>query len=246
MISVKCSNVDLIFPIYSNKDRSLKNNIINSLSPGGFLKKNKRGHILVHALKNINFDLYEGDKLGIVGPNGSGKTSLLRALNGIYPPTNGSISVSGRVGSLIDISTGIDEELSGIENLNFRGLLMGLSRGEIESKIDEIINFSGLGDFINLPVKTYSSGMKLRLSFAISTSINPEILILDEWLSVGDKDFSMASEERLLELLKNTNILIMASHSIDLIKRICNKVLVLNKGHIDFFGPIESARENYF
>jgi lipopolysaccharide transport system ATP-binding protein len=187
-----------------------------------------------------------GDRLGIVGHNGSGKSTLLRLLSGIYEPSTGSIERSGSIASLVDISLGINGENTGRENIFLRGKLMGLSKKEIDAKIDEIIDFSELGDYINLPVRIYSSGMLLRLAFSVSTSITADILIMDEWLSVGDGAFADRASARLSGLVDESEILIIASHDRDLIEKTCNKVVWLEHGHIKKIGATREITTEYF
>ena len=206
----------------------------------------KGGHISIEALKNLDLEIVSGDRIGIVGHNGSGKSTLLRLLSGIYEPSSGEIERSGSISSLVDISLGINPESTGRENIFLRGKLMGLSRKEIDEKIDEIIEFSELGDYINLPVRIYSSGMLLRLAFAVSTSITADILIMDEWLSVGDGSFAERASKRLKELVDNSEILVVASHTRSLIKETCNKVVWLEHGVIRKIGPVAELVPEYF
>jgi len=190
----------------------------------------------VRALDGISFELKEGDRLGLTGHNGSGKSTLLRVLAGVYEPTGGSLSVQGRIASLLDISIGMDPEASGLENIFLRGVLLGLSKADIQKKTEEIIDFSGLGDFIDLPIRTYSSGMSMRLAFSIATSVEADILLMDEWLSVGDADFVKKAEDRLKALVNKTPILVMASHSPEILKEVCSRVMRLEKGKICLEG----------
>ena len=186
----------------------------------------------VRALDGVSFELSEGERLGLTGHNGSGKSTLLRVLAGVYEPTEGTLDVRGRIASLLDISIGLDSDSSGLENILLRGLLLGLSKEEIRRKTDEIIEFSELGDFIELPVRTYSSGMSMRLSFSIATCVDADILLMDEWLSVGDSDFVKKAEDRLKSLVRKTPILVMASHSPEVLKEVCTKVVRLESGRV--------------
>jgi lipopolysaccharide transport system ATP-binding protein len=181
-----------------------------------------------------------------VGHNGAGKTTLLRVLSGIYHPTMGEIRIKGAITSLINISLGIDAEATGRENIRLRAVMMGQKPSESKKKVDEIIEFSGLGDFIDMPVRTYSSGMQLRLAFAVSTSIRPQILIMDEWLSTGDKDFKERAEARLKEVVRSTEILILASHSKELLLKTCNRIVWLERGEIKMDGEAEAVANAYF
>ena len=196
---------------------------------------------MVTALNQLNFSFGDGDRIGLVGHNGSGKTTLLRVLSGIYSPTRGSLKLKGRVASLLDVSSGVDPDATGFENIYLRGIMNGFKPSRIKDKIDEIADFTELGEYLNLPVRTYSSGMMLRLTFAISTSIEADILIMDEWLSVGDADFQSKAAERLKRLVDNASILIIASHSHELIQNVCNRLISLEHGHIMADEPITPA-----
>lgn len=227
---IKLDNVSVRFPIYDVKQRSFKQTLLNAATGGRIIANNKRTEI--EALKNITLDIKEGDRLALVGHNGSGKTTLLRTLSGVYHPTSGNIDIKGKITSLLDSTLGMDMEASGLENIHLRGLFLGLHPKEINNMLDEIIDFSELGDFINMPVRTYSSGMILRLAFSISTTIQPEILLMDEWMSVGDDQFKAKAEKRLTEFVDKAGILVMATHDHSLAERICNKIIHLEHGEI--------------
>lgn len=229
MAHIKLDNASVEFPIFNYSSRSLTNSLI-SAATGGRISADKSGHVTVKALSDINLEIKSGDRLGIVGHNGSGKSTLLRVLAGIYEPTSGQISREGKIASLIDIGLGINPENTGKENIYLRGQLMGLSNREIAKKFDNIIEFAELGDFIQLPVRTYSSGMLLRLAFAVSTSITADILIMDEWLSVGDGAFAEKAEQRLRNLVDNSEILVIASHNRELIEKASKSLLWLDHG----------------
>jgi lipopolysaccharide transport system ATP-binding protein len=184
--------------------------------------------------------------MGLLGHNGAGKSTLLRLLAGVYEPSTGVANVNGEIGSLIDISLGIDPEATGRENIYLRGGLLGMSKAQIASRIDEIIEFSELGDFVDMPLRTYSTGMHLRLAFAVSTIVRPEILLMDEWLSVGDERFKHKAETRMAELLQATNILVIATHSRDLVLKTCNRAIWLEHGRVRMQGPAEDVCAAYF
>jgi lipopolysaccharide transport system ATP-binding protein len=225
------------FPIFENSHRSLKKKVLH-LSTGGIIGNDAGNHPVVCALDRLDFNLKDGDRVGLVGHNGSGKTTLLRVLSGIYAPTRGSLSIKGRTASLLDVSTGVDPDATGFENIYLRGIMNGFRPSRIRDKIDEIADFTELGEYLNLPVRTYSSGMMLRLTFAISTSIDADILIMDEWLSVGDADFQEKAAKRLKALVDNASILVLASHSPDLIANVCNRKIQLEHGKIVADEPI--------
>jgi lipopolysaccharide transport system ATP-binding protein len=182
------------------------------------------------ALKDISLSLKAGDSLGIFGPNGSGKTTLLRMITGIYPPTRGVVSVSGSVGSMLDLQAGINGKASGRDNIIFRSKLLGRSKQLALATVDDACEFGGLAEFIDQPVETYSSGMKMRLSFSIATAVPAEILVMDEWLSVGDEAFQGSAQARIKDLVSQAEILVLASHSKKLLGDLCNQFAIMNKG----------------
>ena len=245
MATIKFDNASVDIPIYNANSRSLKGSIVN-VATGGQLGANAQGSVVVKALDALTFSIKDGDKVALLGHNGAGKSTLLRVLSGVYHPTSGSVIVAGEVGSLIDISLGIDSEATGRENIYLRGALLGLSRSKMKSLIEEIIEFSELGGFVDMPVRTYSSGMHLRLAFSVSTIVRPEILLMDEWLSVGDEDFVRKAEARLEEIVNSTDILVIATHSRDLVLKTCNRVIWLEHGRIKMDGDAKKVREEYF
>ena len=245
MAHISLRQASVVLPIFNSSSRSLTNSLV-SAATGGVLTAQRGGHISIEALKNLDLEISAGDRLGIMGHNGSGKSTLLRLLSGIYEPSSGKIERSGSIASLVDISLGINAESTGRENIFLRGKLMGLSKKEIDEKIDEIIEFSELGDYIILPVRIYSSGMLLRLAFSVSTSITADILIMDEWLSVGDGAFAERASNRLRELVDSSEILVIASHTRSLIEETCNKVVWLEHGVIKKVGPVAEIVPEYF
>lgn len=238
-------NVEISLPIFNATSRSLSSKFLN-VATGGKLDTNAAGKVSVTALAGLNFRVASGDRVGLVGHNGAGKSTLLRALSGVYSPTRGSITRNGNIGSLIDVALGINAEATGRENIYIRGTLLGLSKAEIDSRMEEIIAFSELGDFVNVPVRTYSSGMHLRLAFSVSTVVRPEILLMDEWLSVGDEGFKHKAEQRLREMVDATEILVIASHSKELLESVCNRVIWLEHGEIKMDGPANEVLREYF
>jgi lipopolysaccharide transport system ATP-binding protein len=228
---IAARDIAVQFPIYENSHRSLKKAVLN-ISTGGKIGQDAGRHAVVTALDGLSFNFEEGARVGLVGHNGSGKTTLLRVLSGVYSPTRGELKVQGRVASLLDVSMGLDPDATGFENIYLRGILDGLKPAKIRDKIDEIADFSELGDYLNLPVRTYSSGMMLRLAFAISTSVEADILIMDEWLSVGDAAFSAKAEQRLKKIVGKAAIMVVATHDPNLINRVCNRKISLEHGRI--------------
>ncbi len=245
MASIEFKNVCVDFPIYNANGRSLKKRLIQ-VATGGQLGADQQGRVVVRALEELSFTLKDGDRVGLLGHNGAGKSTLLRLLSGVYEPSSGSARINGEIGSLIDISLGIDPEATGRENIYLRAGLLGMTRSEITAQIDDIIEFSELGDFVDMPLRTYSTGMHLRLAFAVSTIVRPEILLMDEWLSVGDEGFKHKAEVRMTELVQSTNILVIASHSRDLILHTCNRAIWLEHGKIRMDGDSQSVATAYF
>jgi len=245
MASIHFDNVAVDFPIYNASGRSLKKRLI-SVATGGQLGSDPMGRVVVRALEGLSFTLRDGDRVGLLGHNGAGKSTLLRLLSGVYVPSQGNARIDGEIGSLIDISLGIDPEATGRENIYLRGALLGMNKTELAERMEEIIAFSELGDFIDMPLRTYSTGMHLRLAFAVSTTVRPQILLMDEWLAVGDENFKHKAEERMRTLVQSTNILVIASHSRELILETCNRVLWLEHGKIRMDGPAAEVVAAYF
>lgn len=195
----------------------------------------------VTALQDVSFDLVPGDRLGLVGRNGSGKSTLLRILGGIYEPSRGSLDVVGDTSALFRVGLGTRTEATGRKNIILRGLLKGLSRREAEEKVPDIAEFSGLGPFLDMPVRTYSTGMAMRLSFAIATAFSPEILLLDEWIGAGDAEFQEKAKQRMHNLVAEAGITVIASHNRSLIRNVCTKALWLHQGIMRAYGPIDEV-----
>jgi len=221
MASINLNQVSVQMPVYSNHSRSMKSSFIKRLT------KDKAQINSVTALNNLDLRLEDGDRLGVMGPNGSGKSTLLRTIAGIYEPTLGSIEVKGSIASLIDISLGMDMEATGYENIRMRGIMMGLKLKQIKAIEEEIADFTELGQFLEMPIRTYSTGMHMRLGFAVSTTIPADIILMDEWLSVGDSDFLVKAEKRLHDYIQKSSILVIASHSEDLISKLTNQLIRL-------------------
>jgi lipopolysaccharide transport system ATP-binding protein len=245
MVSIEFEHAFVDFPVYNADARSLKKRLIQ-VATGGQIGANDQGRVIVRALEDLSLKLHDGDRVGLIGHNGAGKSTLLRLISGVYEPSSGRAQTTGDVASLIDISLGIDPEATGRENIFLRGGLLGLSRSEILDQIDSIIEFSELGDFVDMPLRTYSTGMQLRLAFAVSTVVRPEILLMDEWLSVGDEGFQEKAEARLAELVRSTNILVIASHSRELISRVCNRLVWLEHGRVKMDGDPNDVAPLYF
>jgi len=226
---IDCQHLTIEFPIYNAQQRSFKRTLLNATR--GKLKQ-VEGYATVTALEDISFSLREGDRLALLGHNGSGKTTLLRTLAGVYSPVAGRLRTAGRISSLLDATLGMEPELTGIENIRLRSLLLGIPKQQLAKLIEDVVLFSELGEFIYLPVRTYSSGMILRLAFAICTARPPEILLMDEWISVGDAQFKEKAEVRLQHFIQQAGILVIATHDPHLANRLCNQQLQLVEGKI--------------
>jgi ABC-type polysaccharide/polyol phosphate transport system ATPase subunit len=245
MSQVTLNKVCVDFPLYG-MSRNLRFSFLAGLTGGKiFGNNNKKSNVFVKALEDICLDLKSGDRVGLIGHNGAGKSTLLRVLGGIYTPTSGDISLKGKITPLLHQSPGLEMEDSGLENIITCGLLLGMSIDEVSNKVDQIIEFSDLGDYIHLPVRTYSSGMLSRLSFSIATSIDPGILLLDEGIGAADARFSEKAAKRVKELIDRTDILVLASHSDALIDSMCNKAILMHHGRMLEFGPVAQVVKSY-
>jgi lipopolysaccharide transport system ATP-binding protein len=231
MPSIILDDCSLDLPIYGTINRSLKGAVMASAT-GGRIASATRNITVVQALRNISLEINAGDRIGLIGHNGAGKTSLLRMMAGIYEPTSGRVKVEGRVSSFINLGLGMDMEATGAENILLCGLMFGVEFDEIRRLTPSIGDFSGLGDFLDMPVRTYSSGMLMRLIFSIVTSVPAEVLLMDEWLSVGDNDFNAIAQQRLEDMVSAASILVLASHEEATLKRLCNTIVHLEHGAI--------------
>lgn len=245
MSFISLKNVTVDIPIYNSQSRSLKKTFMGFAS-GGRIGLSEKGFSIVRSLTDITLEIRDGERIGLLGPNGAGKSTLLRVLGGAYIPTGGEAIIGGKVGSLIDVSLGIDSESTGIENIYLRAALLQIPKKVVDVQLDSIVEFTELGEFINMPVRTYSSGMHMRLAFAVSTMIRPEILLMDEWLSVGDLNFQKKAEQRLNDLIKRSSILVIASHSRQLIEKCCTRAILLENGHIKMDGSAKEVCASYF
>ena len=245
MAQIIFQNASVEFPIFNAKARSFTSRVLQ-IATGGKLDSNDQGHVTVRALQDINLEIQEGDRVGVLGHNGAGKSTLLRVLSRAYVPTSGTAAISGNVGSLIDISLGINPEATGIENIYMRAALLGISGSLVRKNIEDIRSFSELGDFLEMPVRTYSAGMHLRLAFAVSTLETPEILLMDEWLSVGDEAFKNKAEAKLQQMVDTTKILVIASHDRDLIEKTCSRAIWLEHGKIIKDGTAKEVAAAYW
>jgi ABC-type polysaccharide/polyol phosphate transport system ATPase subunit len=258
MLSIVARDVCVEFPIFDTYGRSLRHKlglgrIARSLNKfagakrnvGGMINASRQGRVVIRALDGLSFTLSEGDRVGLLGHNGSGKTTLLRTLAGIYEPIAGELRTSGNVIPLFDLQLGMDPDATGFENIWLRGQMLHLTADQIEEALDNIADFTELGDYLYMPIRTYSQGMILRLAFAISTAIVPEILVLDEMIGAGDAGFLSRAEVRLSNFLQQARILAFASHNVELLRRWCNKGMLLERGKLVAFGPLDEVIEQY-
>ena len=241
-ISLKDATVE--FPLYTGGSRSLKKQLLRV----GTRRKTistRDDRVIVRALDNVTLDLVSGDRGGLVGHNGAGKTTILRVLAGIYEPVQGSFMIEGRVCSLLNVGLGLDPDVSGYENIILQGMYLGYRPSEMRDKIDEIAAFTELESFLSMPVRTYSSGMSLRLAFAVATAVRPEILLMDEWVLAGDGRFMEKARRRIEEFTENAEILVLASHSMEILRQWCDRILWLDGGKIKMDGPTEEVLALY-
>ncbi len=230
MALIEIRDLTIQFPVYGADHRSIKRQITGAV--GGTLGRSGVTTLpLVRALHKLDLTLVPGDRLGLIGHNGAGKTTLLRTIAGAYFPDEGSILVEGKVASLLEPTLGMDSFVTGLENIRLRGLLMGLTNKQIEERTEAIAEFTGLGPFLGLPLKTYSAGMIGRLAFAVSTAVDADILLMDEWLGAGDANFRQQAHDRLMDLFSSSKIVVFASHDMGLLRDLCNKFIVLKSGH---------------
>ena len=244
MAAITCENVSVDYPLYGAGSRSLKKTLMR-MGSGGRISRDAGDRVCVQALRDVSLHIDHGERVGIIGSNGAGKTTLLRVLAGIYEPTRGVVRHEGRISPLFDTTLGMDTEATGYENIVLGGLFLGLSPREIRGRTDEIAEFTELGDYLSVPVRTYSTGMMLRLAFAVSTCIDPDILLMDEWIGVGDAHFLEKAERRMERLVGQSRILVIASHSDALIKRLCNKVVLLDHGEVKAIGLVAEILDQY-
>ncbi len=238
---IQAEGISIEFPLYHVGARSLKKRLL-ARSPIR-LKEDESHRIVVAALRDLTFRIEPGERVALVGSNGAGKTTLLRTLAGIYEPVAGRLEVDGSIGSLIDPGAGMDPEATGRENIVLRGLFLGMSEPECERLAEEAGRFSGLGEFLDVPIRTYSAGMSVRLSFAAATLMEPEILLMDEWFLAGDADFIERANERLSQLVAGADILVLATHNMAIVRQWCTRAIRLSGGRIVADGPVEEIVE---
>jgi ABC-type polysaccharide/polyol phosphate transport system ATPase subunit len=236
-------NVGVDIPIFDVRHASLKKALLGRTIGGRFAQAGS--YLMVNALKNFDFEAHDGDRIGLVGDNGAGKSTLLRVVSHVYPPTSGMVHVIGKVSPLFDSTIGMSWDATGMENIQIAGTIWGMSRAEIKNSVEDIVEFTELGDYLKLPIRTYSNGMLLRLAFAIATVREPEILLIDEIIGVGDAGFFKKAFARLTSMVERARILIIAAHQDDMLRRLCNKAAWLSHGKLVAYGEIEDVLKAY-
>jgi ABC-type polysaccharide/polyol phosphate transport system ATPase subunit len=240
MAKIDLNDVHLTFTVHQQKRVSLKEYLVR-----GLFRRSANGAVAVHALAGLNLSVRDGDRLGVIGHNGAGKSTLLKLIAGIYPPTAGTRDVDGKICSLFDISLGFEHEASGWDNICYRAYLQGESPASLKGKIDAIAAFSELGEFLNVPVRHYSAGMLMRLAFSIATSIDPEILLVDEVLAVGDLAFQHKAQARMKELMSSARVMVLVAHDLATIRNMCNRVVWMQHGAAMMEGPPDEVIAAY-
>ena len=235
---ITVENVSMHFRMDKNHTTSLKEWVVSFL-------KGKQQYEEFHALENVTFDVKRGEIFGVIGRNGAGKSTLLKVVSGIYKPTSGKAVSAGRIAPMLELGSGFDQELSGHDNIFLNGAILGFTEDFLKQKYDEIVAFSELGEFIHQPIKTYSSGMMMRLAFSVATIVEPEILIVDEILAVGDASFQQKSRARMLELMKGGTTVLFVSHTMSQIREMCDRVLWLDHGTVKMVGPTQEVCDAY-
>lgn len=235
---IEANSISMGFEMDMNRVSSLKEWVVTWL-------RGKRTVQTFWALNDVSFDVYKGEVVGIIGRNGSGKSTLLKIISGLFPPTKGSVHANGRIIPMLELGSGFDPELTGRENVFLNGAILGYSEAFLRERFDEILDFSELGDFIDMPLKTYSSGMMMRLAFSVATIVEPEILIVDEILAVGDEAFQRKSRAKMMELMGGGTTVLFVSHSLNQIREMCSRVIWLDHGKVVMQGDVNTVCDAY-
>ena len=243
MAFIEVTDLSVDFPLYHGSARSLKKTVFAAAS--GRLGKDNQHRVVVRALRDISFTLNSGDRLGLIGRNGAGKTTLLRTIGGIYEPTFGRICVDGSINTLLDPNLGMNPDLTGRENIMLRGLYLGLPQGQIRQLEEDVQDFAELGEFLDLPIRFYSSGMLIRLGFALATSISPQVLLMDEWFMAGDAQFMSKARGRLESMVRGAEVLVLSSHLMAVVEAWCTRVIWMERGRVIADGPAKEVIYQY-
>ena len=241
MHRIVLDNVSVELPIYSARGRSLRSKFIHHVVGSTLSTRPGDDVVVVSALNGVSLTIDNGERVGLVGSNGAGKTTLLRVCANVYPPTFGTATISGKISALTDLTLGMDFEASGYENVIFRGVLMGLTQKQAKILLPDITEFTGLGEYLDLPVRTYSSGMLIRLLFAVATAIVPDILIMDEMVGFGDAAFMQKAQVRIDKIISRASILLLASHGEDILRHFCTRLIWMREGQIAADGPVDDV-----
>ena len=245
MALIDLQSISISLPIYNARGRALKTEILRRTVGGNIEHPKDRRVTVIQALDDVTLRVNDGERVGLVGRNGAGKTTLLRVMSRIYPPTSGTVRILGSISSMTDLSVGMNPEASGYENILMRGIMLGLTRKQAAALIPDVEDFTELGEYLELPIRTYSAGMMLRLAFAVSTAVKPDIIILDEMVSAGDAAFMEKARARLAELIKHASILVLATHDDGTLKQLCTVAVWMNAGRIAAVGDIDSVLAQY-
>lgn len=240
MAKIEVKDASIEFTVRQSQKVTLKEYVVR-----GLFRRSLNPAMTIHALSGFDLSVSDGERIGVIGHNGAGKTTLLRMLAGVYPPSTGSCEVEGRICSLFDITLGFEQEATGWENITYRSYLQGETPASLRAKIDDIGAFSELGDFLTLPVRNYSAGMRMRLAFAIATAAEPEILLIDEVLAVGDMAFQLKARARMRELMSASRLMVVVSHDLNTIQETCSRVLWMKHGKIVMQGPSAEVVQAY-
>ncbi|WP_430430577.1 ABC transporter ATP-binding protein [Oceanicaulis sp.] len=243
MARVLLRNVDVTFTSRRVKRKNAVDGQASDERVSGGLIERQGSTLNVHAIRNMSLLLKPGDRLGVVGRNGAGKTTLLRTIAGIYPPKRGLVAVDGHIATMFNIGLGMNMDATGYENIRLAGIVAGKSQREIDGMQDDIIRFTGLGDYLDLPIRTYSQGMAMRLKFACATAFDADILLFDEWLGAGDAAFQARAKERLDDMVKRSRILVLATHNVKLMQSVCNQAILMQEGVITHRGDVDEVIE---
>ncbi len=240
---IEVRGLDLEFPLYHGHARSLKKRMLATVT--GRMGQDARHRVVVQALRDVSFSLTSGERLGLVGGNGAGKTTLLRSLAGIYEPVAGRVRIEGSINALLDQSLGMNPELTGRENIRLRGLMQGLGGAAIAQLTEDVRDFTELGDFLELPLRTYSFGMMVRLGFGLATAVRPQVLLMDEWLLAGDASFMEKAHARVGDLVRSAEILVLSTHAVDIVRTWCTRLIWLDQGRVRADGGVTEVLEAY-